>query len=247
MDRAPRLLTGILRVPGLEAHGLVHGFSTLELGTMRRSETEVLTPARLDFARRLGLDGSRLTIAGAVHGTEVARIDEPRQTIPGVDALMTDRPGLPLLVTYADCYPLVLYDPEHRAVVLAHAGWRGTAAGMAGAAVAALAREYGSRPGALVAGVGPGICGRCYEVGEEVAERFDAGVVRRGAQPGKFLLDLAEANRRQLVAAGLRPENVHLSGVCTKETAALPSHRRNPDGTRFAGIVAVCHGRCAGA
>lgn len=240
MDGAAGLLTDVLAIPGLAGlPGLVHGFSTLALGSMRRSESEVVTPERRRFAGRLGLDPDRLTIAGAVHGTAIARVDEGRLTIPEVDGLATDRPGLPLLVTFADCYPVIVYDPARRAVVLAHAGWRGTAARIAAAAVEALVGGYGSRPVDLVAGIGPGICGRCYEVGEEVALRFDAAVQRPGLADGKFLLDLAEENRRQLVAAGLEPENVHVSGVCTRETPELPSHRRAPDGTRFAGIVAI--------
>src|SRR6266566_347266 len=141
----------LLTIPALAAEpGLVHGFSTLALGSMRG-------PAP---------GGSPLTAAAAVHGAEVARVDEPAVVVPGRDALVTDRPGLPLLATFADCYPVLLFDPGRRALALAHAGWRGTAVGVARAAVEALRREYGCRPADLVAGVGPGICGRCYEVGE---------------------------------------------------------------------------------
>jgi polyphenol oxidase len=240
VDSAPRLLTGVLTIPGLDRQpGLVHGFSTIALGSMRRSETELLTPARRDFAHRLGLDAERLSVAGAVHGVAVARVDEPRGAVEGVDALLTDRPRTPLFATYADCYPVILFDPVRRAVALVHAGWRGTAGRVTGAAIAAMEREYGSRPADLVAGIGPGICGNCYEVGDDVAAQFEPGVTRRGSQAGKVLLDLAEANRRQLLDAGLRSERVHVSDVCTKESSELPSHRREPDGTRFAGIAAV--------
>lgn len=240
MDGATGLLTAVLTIPGLDqAPGLVHGFSTSELGSMRRSERELLTPARLEFARRLGLDGTRMSVAGAVHGTAVARVDGPRGAVEGVDALITNEPGNALFATFADCYPIVLYDPVRRAAGLVHAGWRGTSAGIAGRAVDAMAKEFGSRPADLVAGLGPGICGRCYEVGDDVAARFEAAVVRPGPRAGAVLLDLAEANRRQLVAAGLAPDHIHASGLCTKETPELPSHRRQPDGTRFAGIVAL--------
>lgn len=239
MDGAARLLTAILTIPGLDAAGLIHGFSTLALGSMQRSEPPSVTPERAEFAARLGLEPQHLTSAGAVHGTRVARVDAPALSVEGADGLATDRPRLPLLATFADCLPIVVYDPARRAVVLAHAGWRGTAGGIAGAAVAALRAEYESRPEDLVAGVGPGICGRCYEVGEEVAERFDPAVVGPSGRPGGFLLDLPDANRRQLLAAGVPAPRIHLCGICTLESPELPSHRRHPDGARFAGLVAI--------
>jgi YfiH family protein len=230
----------VIQHPSLLAEPrLVHAYSTLALGSMRRTEAELVTPERAAFVGRLGLEPERLTVAGAVHGAEVARVDEPRGGVEGVDALVTDRPGLPLLATFADCYPLLIFDPVRPALAIAHAGWRGTAAGVAVNAVAALINEYGSRPEDMLAGIGPGICGRCYEVGEEVAARFSDDAVRRGEWPGKFLLDLAGANRRQLVAAGLRPERIHIEGTCTRESPELPSHRRSPDGTRSACVAAL--------
>jgi len=220
--------------------GLVHGFSTTGLGSMRRDPANPWpqTPERSRFADALGLDGERITVAGAVHGSEVARIDQPLGQVDGVDALVTNRVGTPLLATFADCYPIILYDPRHHAVALAHAGWRGTEAGVAKHAVEALAEEYGSNPGELVAGIGPGICGHCYEVGREVSSRFPPEVVRPSRE-GRFLLDLAAANRAQLVSAGVPVHQVHAHGVCTKETDRLYSHRRAPDGARFACLVAL--------
>lgn len=216
----------------------MHGFSTRALGDMRRRDGEPLTADRRRFAAALGLDPAAITFAGAVHGGEVARVDRPMGVAEGFDALVTDRPGLPLFATFADCFPILLHDPGRRAIALAHAGWRGTAAGVAANAVAALAREYGTRPGDLVVGIGPGICGRCYEVGDEVSARFPAGCSRPG-RDGRALLDLAEANRRGLVAAGVDPARIHELGVCTMEDARLPSHRRDADGDRFACLIAL--------
>jgi len=233
----------VLRIPALAAEpGLIHGFSTLPMGSMRLPApgADPRTPARRAFAAALGLDGALLTVAGAVHGAEVARVDAPAGALKGRDALVTDRPCLPLLATFADCYPLLLFDPDRRALALVHAGWRGTAAGIAARAVEALASEYGSRPARLVAGVGPGVCGACYEVGEEVAARFDAAFLR--PSPGgadRRLLDLAAANRAQLERAGVPADRVHLHGECTRESGRLPSHRRAPDGNRFACIAAL--------
>jgi copper oxidase (laccase) domain-containing protein len=121
-------------------------------------------------------------------------------------------------------------------VGLAHAGWRGTVAGVAKATLKAMHDEYGSEPEDIRAGIGPGICGRCYEVGGEVASQFDPKFVMPG-EGDRFLLDLAAANRAQLEEAGISA--VHVLGICTKESEFLPSHRRSPDGTRFGAIVAL--------
>src|SRR5207253_1556719 len=108
----------------------------------------------------------------------------------------------------------------------------------AGDTVAALAAEYGCRPSDLVAGIGPGICGRCYEVGEEVAAHFDPAVVSQSPD-GRLQLDLAAALGRQLVAAGVPAERVHVQRACTRESGELASHRRTPDGTRCAFLAAI--------
>lgn len=223
-----------------EQPALVHGFSTLALGSMHRdaSAPSGRTPSRAAFAATLGLDEVRVTVAGAVHGTRVARVDEPSGALAGFDALVTNRPRLPLLATFADCYPVLLFDPVRRALGLAHAGWRGAAAGVVTAALGALQSAYGSRGQDLVVGLGPGICGNCYEVGPEVADRFAPDCLRP-APAGRFLLDLPTALRTELVQAGVPPASVHVHGACTREAAELPSHRRSPDGARFACLAAI--------
>ncbi len=230
----------VLRIPALESEtGLLHGFSTSVLGSVGLIHAPDPIPvleSRRAFARALGLDSEQLTTVGAVHGNRIARVDEPQDVVQGVDGLVTDRQGVSLFATYADCYPIALWDPKKKVVALVHAGWRGTQARVAEAAVKAMRDEYGSEPAGIVAGIGPGICGLCYEVGGEVASQFDGRFVKPGRED-RFLVDLAAANASQLEAAGV--EAVHVMGVCTKETVFLPSHRRNPDGTRFGAIVAL--------
>lgn len=227
-----------LHVPELaDEPGLVHGFSTVALGSVglkHATDRHAVLESRSTFAAVLGLDGARLTTIGSVHGAEVARVDEPVGSVDDVDALVTDRPGVALFATYADCYPIVLWDPEKRVAGLVHAGWRGTRAGVAAAAIRFMADEFGARH--VIAALGPGICGRCYEVGDDVASQFDARFVNPGSG-GRWLLDLAAANRAQLEDAGAKA--VYDIAVCTKEHYLFPSHRRHPDGTRFGAIVAV--------
>jgi YfiH family protein len=231
----------VLRVRGLaDEPGLLHAFSTLALGSMHGPSPDGLglTPPRRAFAEAMDLLPGTLTVLGSVHGTAIARVDRPAGVAVRCDAAITDRPGLPLLATFADCYPVLLYDPVRSALALVHAGWRGTAAGIAGQAVEALSAQYGCRPSDLLAGIGPGICGGCYEVGEEVASHFEPAVVAP-SPAGRFQLDLAAALRRQLTAAGVPDGSVHEQGTCTKESEELASHRRTPDGTRCACLATI--------
>ena len=233
-----RTTPAALHVPELaDEPGLVHGFSTVAIGSVGLTHAPDPAPvmaARLAFARILDVDHTTLTAAGAVHGASVARVDEPREVVEGVDALVTDQSGVSLFATFADCYPIVLWDPDKRCAGLVHAGWRGTLAGVAAATVRFMRDQYACTQ--LRAGIGPGICGRCYEVGPEVGSKFDSRFVSRG--PGdRLLLDLAAANRAQLEQAGVSA--VFDIGMCTKENYLFPSHRRHSDGSRFGAIVAI--------
>ena len=233
-----RTTPAALHIPELaDEPGLVHGFSTVAIGSVglkHATDREAVRESRKTFAAVLGLDGAELTTIGSVHGAGVARVDQPVASVDDVDALVTDRDDVALFATYADCYPIVLWDAGKKVAGLAHAGWRGTRAGVAKSAVDFMRDEYGARH--IVAGIGPGICGRCYEVGEEVASQFDARFVNPGSG-GRWLLDLAAANRAQLLDAGAAA--VYDIGICTKEHYLFPSHRRHPDGTRFGAIVAL--------
>jgi YfiH family protein len=131
------------------------------------------------------------------------------------DALMTDVPGVRVGVRTADCIPILLVDPTCRAVAAVHAGWRGTAQNICSKTVAAMGRQFGSRPEELLGAVGPGIGPCCYEVGPEVAVRFRDLFPERDDLDRPAHLDLPLANRRQLLAAGLQPEHVWLARLCT--------------------------------
>jgi hypothetical protein len=217
--------------------GFVHGFSTVAVGSVGLKHAPDPAPvmaARQAFVTALDLDGVELTTMGSVHGSDVARVDHPGGLVDDVDAVVTRCRGVTLFATFADCYPIVLWDPEKRVAGLVHAGWRGTQAGVATGAVRFMQQEFGCAY--IRAGIGPGICGRCYEVGEEVAGKFDARFVAPSAG-GRWVLDLAAANAAQLQAAGVKA--VYDIGMCTKESYLFPSHRRHPDGKRFGAIVAL--------
>ena len=179
--------------------------------------------------------------AHQVHGCKVAVIDQAgvtREELEGFDALVTDVPGVAIGVRTADCIPVLLYDPVHRAVAAVHAGWKGTLVRISRMAIFEMSREYGTAAEDLLAVIGPGICGACFQVGEEVAGFFkEAGFQMDGIYSWNGAkveddmktghhIDLPEANRRLLVEEGVRPENIQVSGLCPYETEGLYSARR---------------------
>lgn len=212
----------VTRVPELERiPGLVHGFEQRLLPSGGESPDETRTRVR----RALEPQG-RLLLLKQVHGATV-RV-APWQGRPEGDAAMAEAPGLLLGIESADCLPVLLVDPLRRAAAAAHAGWRGTAAGVAAAAVAALVRG-GSRAADLVAALGPANEACCYEVGEELRAAFgdEWQAVARTGPRGRPHLDLRAANARQLERAGLRPERIHHVSHCTSCLSDLyHSYRR---------------------
>ena len=185
---------------------------------------------RARLAHRLGFSADRLVTTPQVHGDGVLVVDE--STVDSAlqtraDILLTTRPGYLLMQRFADCVPLVYWHPAARAVAVAHAGWRGSALGVAATTVRALQEHAGADPAGLRAAIGPSIGPCCFEVGDEVVAQFpDAnGAVSR--QPGRRPhLDLWELNRRSLVAAGVSPDRIEVAGACTRcDATTFFSHR----------------------
>lgn len=187
----------------------------------------------------LGLPVERAVMAGLVHGDRVVAVSGSEAPagpgdvafVPDCDGLITDQPRLALIVTAADCVPVYLYDPVRKVVGAVHAGWRGTVAGIASKAVRAMAERYGCRPADIHGAVGPSIGPCCYEVDDAVAtplrRYYGAGaeaLLLPGKAPGKYQLDLWEANRLDLVSAGVG--RVSVAGECTAcRVDKLFSHR----------------------
>ena len=175
----------------------------------------------------LGVPPSRLLLVRQVHGTEAA-VAHKGQTLvwerPEADIIVTDDPSVAIGVRVADCAPVLFYDPARQAAGAAHAGWRGTAANAGPAAVNAMRDEFGSRPADLIAAIGPCLGQCCGEVGPDVVDAFRHGgadeaslrVWFTAGRGDRSFLDLERANRDQLERAGLRPERIWTSGLCTK-------------------------------
>ncbi|MDR2888653.1 MAG: peptidoglycan editing factor PgeF [Lachnospiraceae bacterium] len=141
-----------------------------------------------------------------------------------VDGMITDVPGIILTTFYADCVPLYFVDSKKRAIGLSHAGWKGTVGSIGPRTIAAMTEAFGSDPADVYAAIGPSICQDCYEVGVDVAEPFAAlfssagqadAVIKPGRRPDKYQLDLQEANRLLLLAAGVHADHIAVTDLCT--------------------------------
>jgi YfiH family protein len=186
--------------------------------------------ARVARVRQVHGAGVRLAEASAAAPLPCA---EPA---PEGDALVTAEPGLALVVLVADCVPVFLLDPGRRALGLAHAGWRGTAAGVLEATVASMASAFGSHPADLRVHLGPSICGRCYEVGAEVFE-----ALRLPAPAPRARLDLGAELARRARALGVPADAITRSRHCTRcDAARFHSYRREGQRAgRMAALLAV--------
>lgn len=178
-------------------------------------------------AASLGVGPERLLLIKQVHGIDAAVVRRGWQPLwlrPQADIIVSDDPSIAIGVRVADCAPVLLFDPRTGAAGAAHAGWRGTAAGAAAAAVGKMHQEFGVDPTGLIAAIGPCLGACCGEVGPDVVEAFRAGGAPKESidewfSPGRgdrFQLDLERANRDQLERAGVRPEAIFVSGLCTK-------------------------------
>lgn len=230
-------------------------YASLNLGLHVEDEAEKVIANRRIFCEALGMDSEKTTTCQQVHGSNVAVITEKQagagfldfsQSIPDTDALITNVPGVPLMLFFADCTPILLADPVHKAVGLAHGGWKGTFGSIVAKAVEAMQDNYGSRPEDILAAIGPSIGSCCYQIGDDLAEKFRAKFPEFQAEilscpEGNIHLDLQRTNTLQLLQAGLKPEHIENAHVCTCcHSEQFFSYRADKGKTgRIAAIISV--------
>jgi YfiH family protein len=224
-------------------------YATLNLSFAVGDDPSCVQVNRERAAAALAAGLADLVFAAQVHGSHaqiVTAADHGRGALADggqvgpADALVTAEPGLVLAILVADCVPVVLYDPAAHILACVHAGWRGTVAQVATAALAAMG-SLGSRPEQVIAGIGPAIGADRYQVGEDVAGPVraafgpDAEQLLAASGPGRWRLDLPAANRRALLVAGVPDRQIHLAGLATGPDPGLFfSHRSGPPCGRFA-------------
>ncbi len=199
-------------------HGGVSAFPfhSLNLGDNTADDPVLVAENKRRFCHALGIPESRLAGARQIHEDRIAIVDQPGR-LDGYDALMTDVPGLFLSVTIADCTPVLVADPVKGAVAAIHAGWRGTVARIVEQAIAQLQHTYGSNPSDCIAYIGTCIDTCSFEVGPEVAAQFAPAFCRPATVAGKFQVDLKQANKHQLLAAGVPENRIEVSPYSTYE------------------------------
>ncbi len=267
--QAPARTLPVFRSPLLAAiPGVVHGYTRCVPGMGVADGNVGYSPPRdkddawvnrQAWCHAIGVDPNRLVTPGQVHGNTVLRAragDAGIGSRPGSgkiglgDALVTNEPGPVLFSLHADCLPLLLVglgpDGRARAVAAIHAGWRGTVANVASAAVRALHEEFGIRPADIRAAIGPAIGPCCYPVGGDVIAEWSqtggrGGEIAVAVHPsGQPALDLAAANALLLERAGVAPAYVERAGICTCCGEGWFSHRGQGATTgRFAAVIAL--------
>lgn len=231
-EGVPFLSYPILENTGIVSHGFSTrlggvsegGYSSMNLSLSRGDSLEAVEENTKRIARAIGVEKEKMVYTQQTHTTNVAVVSQKDagSTLKETDGLVTNSPGICLVTFYADCVPLYFVDPVRRAIGLSHSGWRGTVGKMAAATVEKMKECFGTRPEDIIAAVGPSICQDCYEVSEDVTSRFKEAFREEDwknlfykKENGKFQLDLWKANEINLREAGVLPEHIAVTNVCT--------------------------------
>jgi YfiH family protein len=217
------------------------------MGLTGSSDPDAVMRRRARFAQEVGFDLVQALMTVQEHGANVVTFhrDHPEggQCVFSTDALATDVPGQAIVTYHADCFPLLFHDQERGVVGAAHAGWRGSLAGVASRTIQSLHAAYGTRPEQLQVLIGPGICARCYEVGQDIAEQFTARYGRADRylqrENDEVHLDIAAIVRLQLEDEGVLGDRIQQAGWCTREEDRWFSHRGGRPGRFLSVIVAA--------
>lgn len=239
-----KLAHGISLSCGGVSHGAITG---LNLGHTVGDALDAVDANHALLYAALGIAPEQVITAHQVHGAEVAAVgpDQAGTIIPSTDGLISNTPGLYLMMRFADCVPVLFYDPVLRAIGLAHAGWRGALARVAARTASAMVREYGCRPEDILAATGPSIGPCCYEVGPEVVAAVRTAfpeatnLVGRTQPSGHAHLNLWAMVHMQLREAGL--EQIETARLCTACRSDLfYSYRRQGTSSgRFGAIIGL--------
>ncbi|MCK5644436.1 MAG: peptidoglycan editing factor PgeF [Gammaproteobacteria bacterium] len=246
---------GVIHIVTTRSAGVSKGqCSSLNLGFRPNDKPKAVRENRARVCRMINADPVSITAGEQVHGSSVAVIHagdkgsgalDPSTRIPATDAMITDLTNIPLLILIADCAAVGLYDPVNKAIGIAHAGWRGTAAGIASDTIAEMKKAFGSNPADMLAAISPSIGRCCYEVGGEVLSSFRETFGEPAEhfftlnKEDKVHLDLWQANLSQLINMGLKRDNIEVAGMCTAcHTALFYSHRAEGANTgRFGSVI----------
>lgn len=221
-------------------------FTSMNLSFGRGDSDENVIENYKRICKAVGFDYDSLTASAQVHETVVRKVTaenrgvgiyKPKDML-SVDALVTNDPQVTLVTYYADCTPVFFVDIKQKAIGLAHAGWRGTVGEISKKVVESMQREFSTNPADLVCAIGPVIGKCCYEVSEDCAEHFmnlfgaESPVIAKGEKQGKYMIDLALANKLLLMKAGVSEDSIVISDLCTQCSSDLLWSHRATNGKR---------------
>ena len=204
-------------------------FESMNFSFQRGDDPEAVLENYRRIATIMGVTPENFVATDQTHTTNIKRvghldlgkgITKPKD-YTDIDGLITNEPNIVLSTFYADCVPLYFVDPVNKAIGLSHSGWRGTVNRMGQKTLEAMKREFGTNPQDVYAAIGPSICQNCYEISQEVAEHFYQEFVSHGKeilidkQNGKYQLDLWKTNEIILLEAGIQPEHLAITNICT--------------------------------
>lgn len=242
--------SNILTFPGLLSPRLLHGVFNRFGGTSpppweSRNVSYDLGDDPINVranreAIQQALGCSRLVSARQVHGRKVFALKEiPAEIgfeVDGYDGIVTNIPSVGLIIQQADCQAVMLFEPTRRVIAIAHAGWRGSVANIIAATVGVMKENFGAEPSRIIAGISPSLgpcCAEFVNYRDELPPAFHPYEVR----PAYF--DFWAISRDQLHTAGVRPENIHVAGICTCCSPAYFSYRRENITGRFASVIGL--------
>lgn len=226
---------GIVHFSTTRSGGVSEGdFSSFNMGNFSDDSPVNIFRNHEILARMFYTDVNRFIIPHQTHGSRVLTIDkeffnqdhaDAIESLYGVDATITGEKGIFLCATTADCVPLLLFDKQNSVVAAIHAGWRGTVERIVEKTILQMERHFGSAPAHMLAGIGPAINMAHYEVGDEVIKQFsdqgfdlsDPTLFSPQTSTSKWLIDLKEINRRELIRLGLAEDSIEKSALCTFE------------------------------
>jgi polyphenol oxidase len=236
----------------LESAGFLNAFSTrmggtsafasdaLNLAYFKGDEKENVAENRRRFLKAIGAEDATIVTARQTHSTERCFIQTPQEahgSQPACDAMTTHLSGVLLAIQTADCLPVLIADTQSGVMAAIHAGWRGTAGRITERTVADLMLKHGANPRNSIAALGPTACAMCYEVGEDVIERYKMefgywrNLLVNFKEGGKAHLDIRAANIQQLAFCGFTEDRIHVADYCTMhQNEMFFSYRREANG-----------------
>ena len=234
----------LLALQSTREEGVSEGaYSSLNLGINTEDSIENVHENTRRLCTAAHITPESLVISVQVHGTEILCTDKPGR-YHGYDAFITNRNDLFLCILTADCYPVLLYDPQHHAVGAVHAGWKGSAGKIVMKTISAMQTNFKSVPEECFAYIGTGISANAYEVSLEIAREFPPDNCQHSPfshAEEKYLLDLSIANYQQLLASGIPALNIERSSFCSyADSSMFFSYRRDQGKTgRMVSLIGV--------